>query len=156
VTPSDAIINLWLLVVPVSGCRPVQAFARECVAEVVDGWALASRARPLRSRRRGAFRSRHGHGSEGRSCRLSAGAGRVAGVVTERVAQSPPAASTSAIRLARANLEITATRGDETQGRSCARAYAGDEDQVDKHEHQLLGVPRTRHVRRNLQSSMGT
>ena len=50
-TPSDAIINLGLLVVRVPGCRPVQAFARECVAEVVDGWALASRARPFRSRR---------------------------------------------------------------------------------------------------------
>jgi hypothetical protein len=66
----------------------------------------------------GAFRSRHGHGSEGRSCRLSTGAGRVAGMVTERAAQRPPAASISAIRLARANLEISATRGDETQGRS--------------------------------------
>ena len=32
----------------------------------------------------GAFRSRHGHGSKGTSCGLSAGTGRVVGVVTER------------------------------------------------------------------------
>ena len=103
-----------------------------------------------RSSQKLAFRSRHGHGSEGRSCRLSAGAGRVAGMVTERAAQRPPAASISAIRLARANLEISATRGDETQGEEWrVRADAGDdEDQVDKHGHQLLGVPRTCHMRR--------
>jgi hypothetical protein len=41
-------------------------FARECLAEVSGGRALASRACAFHSRRQGAFRSRHGHGPERR------------------------------------------------------------------------------------------